>query len=214
MAKRNNDDDKKQEPFLLPEARVIHHSLFKKDQYNDKAVPAYKIEVAIDADDPALDDLYNRVFEFAEDAHGEFDDDDLIHPLKDGDKMAKKRERNGKNGDEYKGKIVIRANTIYNHNGDDDTGGVAVYDEDKELINGINQGTVYPGCYGFAGVTMHGYTDEKSGEPAVKFYLTAFQRTKDGDRIVQQRDNSKLFKPVGRKRNADEKGGKRRGRRT
>lgn len=214
MAK--NDDSKKQEPFLLPEARVIHHSLFSKDKFNDEATPAYKIEVAIPSDSEELVALGEKLFAFADEVFGggNYDEDDLILPLKDGDKMAAKRKRNGKSGDAYEGMIVIRANTIYNKDGEDAPGGIQVFDEDVEEVGAANKEVIYPGCYGQVGVTMSSYEDAKTGDPAITFYMTAFQKTGDGERLVIQRDHSKLFKPTGRKRTDAESGGKRRRRRT
>ena len=48
---------------LLPKGRVINHSLFVKDQFNDKATPSYKIELAFEP--KALDKFYEELLDFA-----------------------------------------------------------------------------------------------------------------------------------------------------
>jgi hypothetical protein len=102
---------------LLPVGRVINHSLFRKEQFNEKATPSYKIELAFDKGE--LDDFYNQCLDYANETWGAGSEDAVIIPIKDGDEMAAKRKKDGKPGDAYAGKDVIRANTIYNKDGDE-----------------------------------------------------------------------------------------------
>ena len=215
MAKEEN---KTVEVFTLPVGRVINQSLFVKDQFNDAATPSYKVEVAIDAGSKELEDIEDALFDFADDyfGAGNYNEDKLILPFKSGDKMAKKREDKGKEGDAYRGKTVIRANTIYNKDGQDGPGGIQVYDEEVELIDGARSSEVYNGCLGQAAVTIAGYmkqVTDAEGEttefPALKFYLSAFQKTGDGEKLVTAADRSSLFKPTGRS-GGGESGGRRR----
>lgn len=201
-----------QEPFLSPEGRLIHHSLFTKDQFNDSASPSYKIELAIPADSPGLDGFYNKLYEFADATWGSnYSEEDLVLPIKDGNAMAAKRERNGKSGDAYKDMLVIRPNTQFNGKGENAPGGVQVFNDEGIEIEVINRGIIYPGCMGYVGLTIGSYESENqqtgTSFPALTLYMTAFMKSNEGDKLVAQRDNSKLFAPVGRKRTASETGG-------
>lgn len=203
MARDNKDNgNKSSEVFTLPEGMLINASLFVKDAYDDKSVPSYKIEVAIDGDEKtnkAIADLVERMLDFADAKWGKGagDDPDLVLPLLDGNTLARKREKKGKEGDAYKGKTVIRANTVYNKDGVDGPGGIQVYDEDVQPITPARQGDIYPGCYVEVAVVLSGYEDN-NGNNAIKCYLSAVQKTRDGEKLVRAADRSSLFKPVGR----------------
>jgi len=97
------------ETILLVEGRVIHSSLFIKDQFNDQANPSYKIEMAYPEGE--LDDFAEICYDLAIETWGDGAEewDSLRLPIKDGNKMAKKREKKGKEGDAYKGMEVLRA---------------------------------------------------------------------------------------------------------
>ncbi len=205
------------EVFTLPEGRLINHSLFTKDAYKgDKGregTPAYKIEIAI-PDGSELEKLTDRLCDAADDkwGAGAGDDEDLILPLLDGNKLKRKRERKGKEGDAYEDMTVIRAKTIYNADGVDGPGGIQVYDEDAVRVPPARQGEVYQGCYGIAAVTISFYVDESTGNNAITLYLSAFQKTRDGERLVTATDRSGLFQPT-RERGEGEGGRRRRRRR-
>jgi hypothetical protein len=211
MANAKSNTKTKKEPaevIYLPEGRLINNSLFEKDAYTDPrteqaGTPSYKLEIALDADKAkeieAVEDKIADVFEKegnGDDAQ-DFLDGKLAGPFKNGDKMAARRERDDKDGDAYKGKTVFRANTSFNLEGVDGPGGIAVFDEDAKPVGFAERGIIYNGCYGIAAVTIGYYIDNK-GDPATKFYLVGFQKTRDGDKLFVGRDNSKLFKPVGR----------------
>lgn len=211
--------------IALPEGRIINHSLFKRDQFNEEAKPSYKIELAFPKEGGTLDSFMEELLAKADDtwpglkgkdAEIDIDDGNLISGILDGDVLAARREEKGKKGDAYKGMWVIRANTQYNLHGVEGEGGVAVYDEAVELIQPAAQGNVYNGCYGIAAVTIGTYTTEdkrtKVTYKAMKCYLSAFQKTKDGEKLVSQADHSKLFKPVGRTAPAGAETGSRRSR--
>lgn len=207
MAKDKSEE--KMETFTLPEARVINHALFTKDAFNDRAVPSYKIEIAIPDDSDELADLEDKLLDAAVARYGEGadEDEDLVLPLLSGDTLAKKREKKGKDGDAYKGMTVIRCSTIYNKDGQDGPGGIQVFDESAEALPPARQGEVYPGCYGIVAANI-GFYETDNGDPAIKLYLAAFQKTRDGEKLIRAADRSTLFKPVGR-----EAGGRREGRR-
>jgi len=181
---------------LLPVGRVINHSLFRKEQFNEKATPSYKIELAFDKGE--LDDFHNQCLDYANETWGAGSEDAVIIPIKDGDEMAAKRKKDGKPGDAYAGKDVIRANTIYNKEGDDGDGGIQVLNVDVSPIGPANASEIYLGCFGIAAVTFGNYQDQATGNNAITLYLAAFQKTADGDRLVTAKDYSGLFKPVGR----------------
>ena len=188
--------------IALPEGRLINESLFVKDQFDEKATPRYNVEVAID-DEAGIEALKDILFDYAIEKWGnevedDFNNGNIILPLLDGDRLAKRREEKGKEGDAYKDCTVIRAHTFFNRNGDDDAGGAEVYDEQVELVEPVNKSVVYPGCYGIVGVTIADYEDSRTGNHAIMFYLAAFQKTRDGERLVTASDSSSLFKPVGK----------------
>lgn len=204
------DENKTVEPFTIS-GRMINGSLFTKDAFDDKAVPSYKIEITVPKDDEQIADIEDRLFDFADEkwGAGAGDDEDLVLPLLDGNKLAKKREKKGKDGDAYKNTFVIRANTIYNKDGTDGPGGIQVFDEDVEEIDATRKNAIYPGCYVSIGVVISGY-ENNDGNNALKFYLSAVQKTGDGEKLVQAADRSSLFQPAGRTGGGEEAGGRRR----
>ena len=207
-------DKKEVERILTPEGRLINSSLFVKDQYNDKAVPGYKLELAFEPDD--VQDLENKLAAFAVDQWGAGAEDDywnneIISPVKVGDVYAKKREAAGKPFDAYVGKMIIRPHTIYNRHGVDGPGGTTVYGPDGNELEVLQSNEIYNGCYGRAVVTIgKPYVDSESGKNALTLYLSGFQKTKDGDPLVSAADFSQVFKPVGRDTSAAEGEGRRR----
>ena len=207
-------DKQEVQVHTLPEGRVINCALFEKDVYTDKqgnaGKPSYKIEVAFEPEDVEgegtfEDQLIEAAIEkWGTDAEGDFLTGKIRSPFLDGDKLAAKREKNGKPGNAYVGKLVIRPHTLFNRDGRDGPGGIAVWDEgDSGEIASIEpmQGDaqVYPGMYGKVAVTIGSYED-RDGEPCLMLYLAAFQKTKDGEKLMSPRDTSKLFAPVGRKK--------------
>ena len=196
MAKKVEKKKTSVQQRLLPVGRVINHSLFRKEQFNEKATPSYKIELAFDKGE--LDDFHNQCLDYANETWGAGAEDSVIIPIKDGDEMAAKRKKDGKPGDAYAGKDVIRANTIYNKDGDDGDGGVQGLNVDVSPIGPANASEIYLGCLGIAAVTFGNYQDQATGNNAITLYLAAFQKTADGERLVTAKDYSGLFKPVGR----------------
>ena len=205
-------DKSYKEPFTLPEGRVINHSLFVQDIYTDakgvEGKPTYKVEIAFDpaqiwpGEGAALVEgeryLIDRILDAADEmwGSGTSERNDLVIPILTGDKLAAKREAKGKAGDAYKGKLVIRANTMFNLNGEQGPGGVAVYGPDVKPISPAQSAEIYQGCFGHAAVSLDTYmarTPNGDDVPALTIYLKAFQKTKDGDRLVSQADASGLF---------------------
>jgi len=194
-------DNTKAEIRTLPEGRLINESLFKKDQYNEKATPSYKVEVAFDWEHE--EQIVDWMLEAAVAKWGEgiADSDELHLPILDGDKLKAKREKKGKSGDAYEDKMVIRANTIYNADGVDGDGGIQVYDENKDAVEAVNRKEIYSGSHGRMAVTFGTYEGEdRDGNtfPAITAYLVAWQKTGDGEKLVQSADRSTLFEKVGK----------------
>ena len=206
MAKKKDDTKK---IHVLPFGRLINHSLFERDQYNDEATPSYKVEVAYDAG--VLDDFFEELMDAADDEWGKGASDEnaditLLVPIKNGDKMAAKREKAGKKGDAYEGKQVIRAKTFFNKHGEKAAGGIAVYDEDKDAITVLNSDQIYRGCMVQIALTIGTYTGQEKDDDGdlidtngLTLYLAAVQKVGDGERLSGDGDRSDLFKPVGRK---------------
>lgn len=198
--------------FTLPKGRMINGSLFIKDKFDEKATPSYKIEVAFPKDGD-FDAVIEKLLEFVDntwpglkdkDAELNIDGGNIISGIIDGDRLAAKREKDGKKGDAYKGMWVIRASTIYNHEGRDGDGGVQVWDAAVKPVEPTDAGKVYNGCYVKVAVSLGNYEDDRSGNNGIKFYLNAVQKVDDGEKLVAQRDTSVLFKPVGRTEGAAE----------
>lgn len=207
------------EVILLPVGRVINCSLFEKDTFVDAAgnagKPSYKIELAFDPFDvEGPNTVEDKLIEAAVETWGDGADDDYFEsrmrsPLLDGDKLAERREAKGKPGDAYKGKLVIRAHTLFNKDGYDGPGGIQVWNDNDPVgpILAAQREQVYAGCFGIAAVTIGTYTTKNpvtdEEVPALMFYLSAFQKTDDGDRLMTPKDTSTLFKPTGRKKSKD-----------
>ncbi len=189
--------------ILTPVGRLINEALFEKDQFNDEAKAYYKIEMAFPWAD--VEGLEDALQDHAEEKWGASAGKDyveglIISPLLDGDKLAARREEKGKVGDAYKGMAVLRAKTLFNKYGQDAPGGIFVCGPDgpTEEIGAANRGEIYSGCYGQAALTIDTYDDSRSGDHALTFYLSGFQKIKDGERLMSARDFSEVFKPVGR----------------
>ena len=191
------------EVILLPEGRLINSSFFEKDSFevNGKmTTPKYNAELAFELG--VLNEIEDKlaaaaVKEWGAGADVQYDNGTVRSPIKNGDEMAAEKASRGKPGDAYKGKDVIRADTIWNKFGQDAPGGVAVFGPDVAEIGAANQHEIYSGCYGQAAVTISPYISN-DGKRCLKFYLTGFQKTRDGEKLVSPRDLSTVFKPVGR----------------
>ena len=195
------EERKETKTVLTPVGRLINEALFEKDKFNEEATASYKIEMAFPWDDVAKleDELAAAAQEkWGGSAGDDYMNDKIISPLLDGDKLAARREEKGKPGDAYKGMAVLRAKTIYNKDGLNASGGIQVFGPETEEIDPINRREIYTGCYGKAVVSIGNYDDSRSGDHALMFYLHAFQKTKDGERLITARDYSEVFKPVGR----------------
>ena len=216
--------DKEVKRFTLPEGRLVNHALFIKDAYKSpqggESTPKYKVELAFDPDqvegEGTIEDelLEAAIQEWGPGAEKDFIDGGIGLPFIEGDRLAKNRKAAGKPGDAYEGKTVIRADTIYNKDGVDGPGGVQVFDEDVNEVSFMGKDKVYQGCYGAALVTISCYLDNR-GNRAMKFYLSAFQKSRDGERLVTPQNHAGAFKPVGRQTataGAEEEGSRRRSR--
>ncbi len=211
--------------FKLPEGRLINHSLFERDVYKPErgaeGKPLYKVELAFDKNQiegqgTIEDELLNAALAEWGDTQkieDEFFNGIIRVPFLDGNELAAKRAEKGKDGSAYKGKWIIRASTSFNKDGAEGPGGIQVFDENVQPV-GLTLGNaeqVYNGCFGIAAVTISAGRDVGSDKKHTKFWLTAFQKTKDGEKLVSARDSSTLFKPVGRTEGASEGRRSRRG---
>ena len=213
MSNKTNEE-KELGTIVFPEGRVINCSLFEKDKYDEKATAQYKIEMAYDPDD--IIEAEDQIVDFAVGIYGSSAEDDynagrIIGPIIEGDDLAARREDKGKAGDAYKGKLVIRSNTQFNKMGQNAPGGIAVYAPDVSAIEPVDQAKVYNGCYGIMAGTIKEYKTNK-GEKALKIYLNAFQKTRDGEPLASNSDYSKVFTPVSGGASPSGDGRRRRGR--
>ena len=204
--------------LTLPEGLIVNQSFFQKDIYDEggknEGVASYKFEVAINPKDLVGEGkLEDEIIDCACAEWGDSAEEEVINGgikwYKEGDAIAADRKARGKAHDAYEGKLVIRGHTIYNLYGEDAPGGIAVYDAEVNKIEPVNGGAeIYRGVFGVLGVTLNPYIDSQTKEKKISYYLVAFQKTQDGERLSGG-DNSDLFKPVGR---AEGEGSKRRSR--
>lgn len=219
----------KAEQFTLPEGRLINQSLFERDVYKDEkgieGKPLYKAEVGFTpADVTGEGTIEDKLIAAVEKAFGGEAADDYIAylegkptklatwsgPFLNGDDLAAARAAKGKEGDAYKGTLVIRTNTAYNKDGAEGPGGIHVYDQDVAPIQMLDKGKVFNGCYGHVCVTIGTSEIQQRTATAgkiryVKFYLSAFQvtRNEESDRLQAASDKSSAFKPYARPANAN-----------
>ncbi len=213
-------DDTQGKPMVTtPEGRLINNSIFTKDIYKDPAtgkegVASYKIEMAFEAGVlEGVDEKLSIDEELAQaakakwgaGAYDEYFDGKIRSPILNGDELAKRREDRGKTGEAYAGMDVIRAHTQFNEHGADAPGGIAVFGPDVAKIEPAAQQEIYNGCYGCARLTIDTYIESNTQRRALMFYLNAFQKTRDGDRLVAQQDHAGAFKPVGRTEGGESK---------
>ena len=193
--------------FATPEGVAVNQSLFKLDTYTDDkgraGKPNYKVELAVE-DNEDLAALEEAVYaaaveKWGPDAETKLDNGAIRSPFLDGDQLAAARESRGKTGDAYKGKVVIRASSIYDKHGTEGgEGGIVVVKEDgeTEVVFAERDKLIYNGVKGVAAVTINCYDGIGGGIPGVKFYLSGFQRTGDGERLGGERSFKGVFKPV------------------
>lgn len=196
MAKK----DKEPVRLMTPTGRLVNNSLFEKDIYKDEkgreADPSYKMEMVFDIDEEfeafEAEIVAAAVDEWGAGAEDDYWEGKMQTPISDGDVKAAEREEKGKNGDAYKGKLVVRAHTIFNRNGEDAPGGVYVCNAQAEELDFAERGAVYNGCHGKASVQVSTYDIKGRG---VTLYLNGFQFVEDGERL-RGADPSTLFSPM------------------
>ena len=199
--------------FVIENVRVINQHFFVKNAFKSEksekeGTPRYRGEFAF----PQNSEEHGAFIDAMADAviakYGEniflsvIDEpmkgkDEVRCPILDGDDLARKREKKQKKGDAYKGQFVFRSDTAFNYEGQDAVGGITVYDEDVKRISMMDKGKVYNGCIGTVKVEL-GFYEDNEGNPACKFYLKAFQKTGDGEKLASEQDHSSSFKAVGR----------------
>lgn len=211
------------ERHVLPQGRVINASLFERDIYTDPKTGAqgkarYQIELAFEPKDLTGEGtIEDKIADCLAEAFGEPTADaflnggaGVITPILDGDKLAADRAGRGKEGDAYKGKLVVRAHNGFNKDGVAGPGGMWVYGPDTKALGATEQGQIYPGCFGCAAVTLKAWEDSRTKVKSVTFYLVAFQKTADGEKLRTGSEPSGLFKPVGGAPGTPEAGTRRR----
>ncbi len=199
--------------FGTPEGRLINGALYERDIYTDakgnEGAPKYNVEMAFQAEEvtgegdgtEAGKTLEDRLYEYADEKWGEGSGEkmlagDIRSPLLDGDKLAAKREKRGKTGDAYKGKIVVRAHTLYNKHGDQAPGGIKVWNPDMtEEVDLADRENVYNGSMGAMRLSIGDY-ENSEGDPCLMFYLSAYQYRGAGERLMSVADTASAFKPV------------------
>lgn len=107
-------------------------------------------------------------------------------PFRNGNTEAAAAEKKGKNGDFFKDKIVVKANTKFKPQ---------VVGPDRQEI--LNDKLVYSGCLMYAEVNLVAYEGVNGGDDGVKAYLGNFvMKVKDGDRLTG-RSAADVFSGIG-----------------
>lgn len=188
--------------LALPEGRVINVSLFEKEAYQGQegsapGTPLYKIELAFDPTDlvKAEDALVAAaVAKWGAAAEADYDNGKIASPILDGNVIKSAREERKKDGSAYENKLVLRASTAFNRHGINGPGGIYVCGPDASEITPAQADEIYRGMYGIAIVSPKAWV--AGNARGVKFYLVAFQKTRDGERLGSALDYSTLFEPV------------------
>lgn len=210
--------------MMTPDGRLINGHLFVKNAFKDErtgkeSAPRYRIEMAWSKTDKEfgkfLDDVFNHcVDKFGDKIYLHIDEpvkgyDEVRSPIIDGDDVAKRRRKRGKDKNEgYDGMWIIRADTAFNFEGIDADGGIAVYGMDTEPVSAMDKGEVYNGSYGQAKLELSFYEDNE-GNPSAKFYLKAYQKVDDGEKLASVVDHSSSFQKRSGGRASEEEGGRR-----
>ena len=205
---KDDDEKKGNDAVTLPIGRLTFHSMFVRDVYKPKkgaeGEPMYKAEMVWhDAD--AIAAINDIILDVIEEEWGTLTDEEadeiiagksakFLSPLKSGDKYAAKEP--DKNREVYEGGFFLRTHTKFNKHGQPEVGGIMIYNESLEEVEATEQETIYGGQTGRLCVVPHTYIEEKTGNKCVTFFLTAYQRVADGDRLVSPRDYSSLFQKV------------------
>ncbi len=186
--------------FTTVEGRITACNLFVRDVFVDErgneGPPLYNVEIAFDpadvqfqaedgADLSAEDHFINMaVATWGEGAEDDYLNDRIRSPFLDGDQLAADREARGKKGDAYKGKVILRAKTKFNSNGDDSEGGINVHKPDNSIYDFSDQAEVYPGMMGRIAITIGTYKENAGAKRnALNLYLVSVQKLGDGERL-------------------------------
>lgn len=201
-----------------PEGRAINISVFERDIYKDErgreGDPMYKIEIAFEGEGDEFEAFEQAAVDAAVLKWGGkggdmYDADNFKQPFLDGDELAARREAKGKEGDAYKGKLVLRASTKFNKEGNEAEGGIYVAGEDAQELGFAERGQIYNGCLGKVAVKFVAYDAVGDGKDGVTAYLVGFQRSGEGERLTSNAAAG-AFKPVGRSEGAAGTGRRRR----
>ena len=205
------------ECFVMPEGRGINLHIFQRQVYKSEkggaGDPKYSVEMVYPRPTSGADDvlrdfedyIWNCLVEkYGEETVKAHDNAGTIRwPIKDGDKKKARREAKGKPGDAYGGMNVVSASSLFNFEGNPSDGGIEVLDEAVKTIEPVNQGKVYNGCFGIVALKAKPYEGSDAGTDtdfiSCALYLEAFQKTGEGEKLMQVTSRSNLFQ----KRSAD-----------
>lgn len=165
--------------IVTEEFTAVWTHLFKPHAFKgdtDKA--RYSVEMLFDPDD--VDEMVEAAKEVA---RLNFPDEplkDIKFPFKKGDALAEKAKKKERDGEYYRGKIMVRAHSKEPP---------AICDLQYNYI--IDPNKVHAGCKGRAEITFAPYENDLTGK-GITVYLNSYQHTAAGERIGG-RDMKKIF---------------------
>lgn len=169
---------------VSPEFRMVFPNLFepKAIKINGKPTgePRYDLTMLFEPG-PDFDTLKTAAVGVAKAKWPNRDLKELRFPFKGGDTMAAKSASRGKDGDFYKGKIVLSASSKFKP---------GVVDANKQDI--LDTSKVYSGCWGYAELNFVAYDGVSGGQDGVKAYVNFVMKSRDDDRIAG-RDAKSVF---------------------
>lgn len=183
-----------------PKARMVVTHLWEKDVYKnerggEEGKPSYRVLFVLPEEDAGdlIDAVYDAaIAEWGADAEKDIDAGRIQVPWQTGEEFSARRKKDGKDTSATDGMLVFKADTQFNHRGDNDGGGVYVADEDGEQIGFAERSKVWNGQYAVIAVSPSAWKIKDRG---VKFYLEGVQVYNEGERLGGS-DKSSLFKPM------------------
>lgn len=178
-------DNKERFKILTPTFRVSHPHLFEAKAFQKGGTKYYSIEMLFDKTKFKLSTLKDKVVLAANEHWGEGNwPTGFRKPYFDGDKP---NPSNGEMKPEHKGMWVFKASSSAEYQPPHVVG----IDKKGKLVEDIEPGDLYPGCYARAQLMACAY--ETGPNKGVKFILDGVQKVADGKAIGGKKSASEMF---------------------
>ena len=161
---------------VTPEFRMVFPNLFVPRAFkrNGKEAGEVKYGLTMLFDPKTIEPLKSAVKHVIAEKWPGRDPKTLKLPFTGGDAQAAKSAANKKDGDFFKGTVVVKASSKFKP---------GVVDAQSEPI--LDPGRIYSGCYGHAELNFVAYDAVGAGgQDGVTAYVNFVLKTRDGDRIA------------------------------